>query len=273
MNIMDVFSIGLGYWSRQLVHLRASPCHCHHGPLPRPSRVRSWLWDKSWNRHPVRPHGDGQGRWGAAGQDSLLFKPCPWCWQQHSGTVRLRIRTTITSTKITHSPGSLRVTSTTLHWEWVGKPPLSFSPSLPLSLSLSLSPPLTPSLSSPLPPPPRPSVCSFLVCLPSLFLIANAVASTRVNENGSAENGPQRSLLDSLTEKLKTMENEDSPSDEESDEQNNLIFTETASSAGSESPLLTYLYHSAQNLWGTMGVCRFPNCKHTCSSEFCYCVH
>lgn len=68
--------------------------------------------------------------------------------------------------------------------------------------------------------------------------------------NGSAENGPQRSLIDSLTEKLKTMENEDSPSDEESDEQNNLIFTETASSAGSELhvhvrvPLQNSLYHT-----------------------------
>ena len=68
----------------------------------------------------------------------------------------------------------------------------------------------------------------------NLLLITNVTASTAVNENGSTENGPQRSLLDSLTEKLKTMENEDSPSDEESDEQNNLIFTETASSAGSE---------------------------------------
>ena len=67
------------------------------------------------------------------------------------------------------------------------------------------------------------------------------IASTTVN--GSTENGAQRSLRDSLTEKLKTMENEDSPSDEESDEQNNLIFTETASSAGSELPLQSSLYH------------------------------
>ena len=68
--------------------------------------------------------------------------------------------------------------------------------------------------------------------MPSVHFV-RATAST--TENGSTENGPQRSLLDSLTEKLKTMENEDSPSDEESDEQNNIIFTETASSAGSES--------------------------------------
>ena len=134
MNIMDVLSTGLSYWSWQLVYLRASPCHCHHGPLPRPGRVRSRLWGKPWNRHPIRPHGDGQGRWGAAGQDPLLFKPCPWRWQQHSSTVRLRVRATITSTKITHSPRSLRVISTTLYWKWVVSAPFSF-----LSLSLSLS--------------------------------------------------------------------------------------------------------------------------------------
>ena len=62
------------------------------------------------------------------------------------------------------------------------------------------------------------------------------------------------------------MENEDSPSDEESDEQNNLIFTETASSAGSESPHLNCLYKSTSNIL-IMGFCRLPKCTCACSSE------
>lgn len=39
-------------------------------------------------------------------------------------------------------------------------------------------------------------------------------------------------LTQSLMETLKTMENKDSSSDEDSDEQNNIMFEKTASSAG-----------------------------------------
>lgn len=48
------------------------------------------------------------------------------------------------------------------------------------------------------------------------------------------EDGDNKMLSQSLMETLKTMENKSSSSDEDSDEQNTIMFEKTASSAGSE---------------------------------------
>lgn len=77
------------------------------------------------------------------------------------------------------------------------------------------------------------------------------------------EEGPSKKLSQSLMETLKTMEREDSSSDEDSDEQNRIMFEKTLSSAGSKLFLCracVFVQHGVDS-----------QCLHGSVHSVCYC--
>ena len=70
-----------------------------------------------------------------------------------------------------------------------------------------------------------------LGCVLSLWDVYAAAGTT----NSTEKDGSDKKLSQSLMETLKTMEMKESSSDEDSDEQNVIMFEKTASSAGSKS--------------------------------------